>query len=190
MSSSIRSLSYFVPKTKTKDWDRADATKTKLEEVGMQIYISAVSSTSDEQKANRFHIVHWKYWSNLVAVGSRGTSYQGNNPTGFQVKWDVVVDLFFFRELEEAEKEEQAAREALPPPPKVETQPIDVPDLWPTNDLQTWEEATTEAVPPAAAVAAPASFVPAGDDWASQVQDEWNANATAQQSSWGGGCAD
>ncbi|KAK9885156.1 hypothetical protein WA026_010667 [Henosepilachna vigintioctopunctata] len=107
-----------------------------------------------------------------------------------EVKWEVVVDLFFFREPEEAEKEEQAAKEALPPPPKVETQPLDAPDLWPANDLQTWEETPTEAVPPAAAVAAPASFVPAGDDWASQVQDEWNANSTAQQSSWGGASSD
>ncbi|KAK9889970.1 hypothetical protein WA026_008781 [Henosepilachna vigintioctopunctata] len=94
-----------------------------------------------------------------------------------EVKWKVVVDLFF-REPQKAEKEEQTANGALSPPPKVETQPLGAPDLWPTNDPQTWEETPTEAAPPAVAVAAPASFVPAGDDWASQVQDEWNANST------------
>ncbi|KAL3274389.1 hypothetical protein HHI36_015785 [Cryptolaemus montrouzieri] len=39
-----------------------------------------------------------------------------------ETKWDVVVDLFFYREPDEAEKEEQAAKEA-PSIPKVEAAP-------------------------------------------------------------------
>lgn len=30
-----------------------------------------------------------------------------------ETKWDVVVDLFFYRDPEEAEKEEQAAKEQV-----------------------------------------------------------------------------
>lgn len=37
-----------------------------------------------------------------------------------ETKWDVVVDLYFYRDPEEAEKEEQAAKEAAPPPKAVE----------------------------------------------------------------------
>lgn len=33
-------------------------------------------------------------------------------------KWDVVVDLFFYRDPEEADKEEQAQKEAVPTKPE------------------------------------------------------------------------
>jgi len=90
-------------------------------------------------------------------------------------KWDVVVDLFFFREPDEAEKEEQAAKE---PPPKVEAPAIEAaePDWNPTTE--NWAEETTGLGP--ATVAAPAAVAyAAGEDWAAQVQDEWPANTAA-----------
>lgn len=39
-------------------------------------------------------------------------------------KWDVVVDLFFYREPEEAEKEEQAAKEQVAAVKTVVEQPV------------------------------------------------------------------
>jgi len=97
-------------------------------------------------------------------------------------KWDTVVDLFFYREPEEAEKEEQAAKE-LPipkPDPVIETQESD----WPsTVNAENWADDTTNVAPAVAAAAVPAAPVAynASEDWASQVQDDWAANATATQ---------
>lgn len=119
---------------------------------------------------------------------------RGNIPR--DVKWDVVVDLFFYREPEEAEKEEQAAKEAVVVKPEVVQH--EAPDLeWNTMDTQDWS--VTEpaaAVVPAAGVppAAAAPYVaPATDDWATQVQEEWGANATASQPAqpnWGSSASD
>lgn len=102
-------------------------------------------------------------------------------------KWDIVVDLFFYREPEEAEKEEQAAKELPAPKPEpviVDTQESD----WTTTvNPEPWSEETAAAlVAPAAAVASTAAPVAsvtynANEDWAAQVQDDWNVNATAQQ---------
>lgn len=36
-----------------------------------------------------------------------------------ETKWDVVVDLFFYRDPEEAEKDEQATKEIIAPSNKV-----------------------------------------------------------------------
>jgi len=79
-------------------------------------------------------------------------------------KWDVVVDLFFYRDPEEAEKDEQAAKEILPAP-KADT--VHEPEN--TEDTGNWAEDTPAVVP---------SVAPA-DDW---VDEE---AATTQ--SWGGG---
>jgi len=98
-------------------------------------------------------------------------------------KWDTVVDLFFYREPEEAEKEEQAAKEL--PAPKVE-QPavVEAPDSdWTTTvNPENWAD---EAVPVAGAGVVPAApVVPvaynANEDWASQVQEEWAVAAAPQ----------
>jgi len=98
-------------------------------------------------------------------------------------KWDVVVDLFFYREPEEAEKEEQAAKE-LPAPKAVEatassSAPLESTETdWNTN-AESWADETTGLGP--ATVAAPAavadSTFPPNEDWAAQVQNEWTANA-------------
>ncbi|XP_051174032.1 40S ribosomal protein SA [Leptopilina boulardi] len=118
-----------------------------------------------------------------------------------ETKWDVVVDLFFYRDPEEAEKEEQAAKEVTGPAPKEFTaaEPI-ASEGW-GNDVDTnpavtesWADDGAPAAPaPAAAAAAPAAPFAATGEWASQVpgQDEWTpAQPQAPVSSWGGGSTD
>ncbi|CAG9831799.1 unnamed protein product [Diabrotica balteata] len=103
-------------------------------------------------------------------------------------KWDVVVDLFFYREPEEAEKEEQAAKEAV----AAVVKPVEIPaplegqDLdWNTTETTDWNA----EVAPVAPVAAPAFNVGATQDWASEVaQEEWSTNQPAAPAApnWGG----
>jgi len=104
-------------------------------------------------------------------------------------KWDVVVDLFFYRDPEEAEKEEQAAKEvAAPPPVKLETDygtAVATQDWMATPavpEAENWGEetaATVPVVPPVVAApgveAAPA--FPAAQDWANT--DDWSAASAA-----------
>lgn len=108
-------------------------------------------------------------------------------------KWDVVVDLFFYREPEEAEKEEQAAKEAVAAvvkpaeiPAPIDTQELD----WNTTETTDW---TAEPAAPVAPVAsgAPAFTVGATDDWATEVaQEQWTASnaqaSTGAAPNWGG----
>lgn len=101
-----------------------------------------------------------------------------------EIKWDIVVDLFFYREPEEAEKEEQAAKELVTVKPEVVAhEPVDLD--WNTTEPQTWQDDT---VPVAPVPAAPFSNT---DDWSQQVQDELAATAAAAttqpaQPNWGG----
>jgi small subunit ribosomal protein SAe len=99
-----------------------------------------------------------------------------------ETKWDVVVDLFFFREPEEAEKEEQAAKEQVAAAIKPVEVPHEAPDLdWNAGagTDQDWAEPVAPAVPAAAATAtaaAPFAPPPAADDWAAEVaQEQWGA---------------
>ena len=112
-------------------------------------------------------------------------------------KWDVVVDLFFYRDPEEAEKEEQAAKEIAPA--KEFTGPVEVPaaaepgwvnevdagavttENW-ADDVATPTAAATAIPPPAAAPA-----FQTGGDWAAQTSEEWSTTTqpTTGQS-WGG----
>nr|XP_031848545.1 40S ribosomal protein SA isoform X2 [Nomia melanderi] len=110
-------------------------------------------------------------------------------------KWDVVVDLFFYRDPEEAEKEEQAAKEIAPA--KEFTGPVEVPPStepgW-VNDVETAGAVPTEnwaddvAPPTAAALPTPgaAPAFPASGDWAAQTSEEWTTAPTATTQSWGG----
>lgn len=59
--------------------------------------------------------------------------------------WGVVVDLFFYREPDESEKEEAAAKELLPPP-KVE----EVPDVPVVEETVNWADEVAAAAIPAA----------------------------------------
>ncbi|CAH0579087.1 unnamed protein product [Chrysodeixis includens] len=110
-------------------------------------------------------------------------------------RWDVVVDLFFYRDPEESEKEEQQAKEqvvaVVAPKPEV---PAPVHEDWneSVEPVTSWAE--DAAPPPAASFGAP----PAQEDWAAQVQEEWGtaaaaaapAPAPAPTPSWGGSAQD
>lgn len=83
-------------------------------------------------------------------------------------KWDVMCDLFFYREPEEAEKDEAAAKEAVAPvkdaAPYLSDEPLqEVAENW----------ADEAEVAPAVATSAP-------------TVDDWNEE-TAPSASWGGG---
>jgi len=105
--------------------------------------------------------------------------------------WEVMPDLFFYRDPEEADKEErerqeaaEAARPDIPVPAKEE---------W-GGDTEDWSaEAAAPAavVAPTAAIAAPAAAATfqVTEDWAAQSEPtDWAAqSAAAQDSTWGGG---
>lgn len=118
------------------------------------------------------------------------------------VPWDVMPDLYFYRDPEEAEKEEQEkAKEALaaaaPPAPE--------PAEWNQTDafqptVEDWAEPNAGTLPPpaaaAAAVIAPipvATEVPAApmvvDEWGAQTTQDWAGEApkAGQPAEWGGG---
>merc|ERR1711881_89074 len=91
-----------------------------------------------------------------------------------ELAWDVMPDLFFYRDPEEAEKEEQARREAL----LAQAAPAPVGKVEET----TWggEEMTTTdwANEPAPGVGAPVPAAAPGDAGGFNVSDDW-ANQTA-----------
>jgi len=95
-------------------------------------------------------------------------------------KWDVVVDLFFYRDPEEAEKDEQAAKEiAAPPPKQIEppTEYIAIPVSDPLLDsaaagaTENWNDEAAPALPATGAPgAAPAAAASTFDtDWTTPV---------------------
>uniref|UniRef100_A0A8D8Q5Y8 Small ribosomal subunit protein uS2 n=2 Tax=Cacopsylla melanoneura TaxID=428564 RepID=A0A8D8Q5Y8_9HEMI len=113
-------------------------------------------------------------------------------------KWDVVVDLFFYRDPEEAEKEEQErvkeSTAAIADKPADDFQLHAPAESWndavaPAADLggppQTWaeESANIPQYPPAAA-AAPVAAAPV-DDWATPVgADDWSQDWSNNASQW------
>lgn len=117
-----------------------------------------------------------------------------------EVPWDVMVDLFFYRDPEEAEKEEQAAIEAKAPKeeysaPAGDGYTADLPAG--AEQITDWATDTVAAVPiatPAAAgFGAPAAT--AGDDWSATESGDWAtatpaAPAAAPGNEWGGSAAD
>lgn len=107
-------------------------------------------------------------------------------------KWDVVVDLFFYRDPEESEKEEAQAKEQVAvaaPKPEVQAPPVHEDWNEAVEPVASWAE---EAAPPPAA-AATFGTAPPAEDWAAQVQDEWGTTAPAAPvatPSWGGSAQD
>ncbi|KAH0545628.1 40S ribosomal protein SA [Cotesia glomerata] len=112
-----------------------------------------------------------------------------------ETKWDVVVDLFFFREPEEVEKEEQAAKEIAPPPVKEFVPAESTTDQGWGNEVDSVAPTTENwaddvaGVPASSqmAAAAPASGFASSGDWATQPSNEWSASAPiTQPETWGG----
>lgn len=80
-------------------------------------------------------------------------------------KWDIMCDLFFYRDPEEAEKEEAAAKEAIVPAKEVPAGYEDAPE--PEN----WADEVATAVAPAQPPV---------------VVDDWNEEEAVAATSWGG----
>ena len=95
-------------------------------------------------------------------------------------KWAIVVDLYFYREPEEAEKEEQAAKELVAAKPEVITRE---PQEMEWTEPQTWSDDHT--MPPPSATTNTFAIPPASDNWANEV-DQWNANSQTEtaQPNW------
>jgi len=114
-----------------------------------------------------------------------------------EVPWTVMPDLYFYRDPEEAEKDElekakEAAAAAAPAPPQQEE--------WTAQDQYTpavedWAEPNVGTLPPAAAaVPIPvATEIPAApmvvDEWGAQTTQDWAGEApkSAPSAEWGGG---
>lgn len=97
------------------------------------------------------------------------------------VPWDseVMVDLFFYREPEEAEKDalalaEKQQRDTAPPPAEIAPDQFDDPYALPATGGETdWNAAAAAAAPAPAAPAQPAAVAAAGpDNWAG-AGDTW-----------------
>jgi len=91
-------------------------------------------------------------------------------------RWKVMVDLFFYRDPEEAEKEEQAAKELAQATgkPEIEAAPVAAVDSWAA-------EPAAGDVAPAAAEVAPVYTAPATEDWSTEAE-----NWAQEAGEWGG----
>merc|ERR1711908_58623 len=99
-------------------------------------------------------------------------------------QWDVMPDLFFYRDPEAEDKEERERAEVAESKLEIAAPPT----------KEEWGGETEEWVDPAASLAAPAAAAPAAaaafqvsDDWASQTENtDWAAQSAAGQDQWGG----
>jgi len=111
--------------------------------------------------------------------------------------WDVMPDLYFYRDPEEVEKEEQAAAAAAAAQPEETTYTTDwnagvVAPTTTTGGADDWDTATPAAAPVAAPVTAPVA------DWGSELvqpaepSKDWGAEpvAAAGAGDWGASAAD
>jgi small subunit ribosomal protein SAe len=98
-------------------------------------------------------------------------------------RWGVMVDLFFYRDPEEAEKEELAAKEAaiagkaLEPDTSATIAPV-LSENWPVEPT-TVPDVVDPAAPPAAFTAPPAA--PVTEDWSAEAES-WAQDTNE----WGG----
>jgi len=104
--------------------------------------------------------------------------------------WDVMVDLYFYRDPEEAEKEEQGAIEKAPQKEDVQDQwnPTDIPiQPAPAQEVSDWAAESIPVAPPAQ------SFMPPPTkDWSASTTEDWSSAAaagpvpTSTTPEWGG----
>jgi len=112
--------------------------------------------------------------------------------------WDVMVDLYFYRDPEEVEKEEKEAQErAIVQREEVApSQEAWAPDAAPPPaEVEDWASETVAPVPvqPFGA-AVPAAQAPVSEDWA-MSKDDWTAQpatttTTTTTNEWGGAASD
>lgn len=97
-------------------------------------------------------------------------------------RWKVMTDLFFYRDPEEAEKEELAAKESAQlSKPELEAPPA------PSMATENWASETG----PGGDVAAPVAPLATGytaptEDWSAETEN-WNEGAADTSNDWGGG---
>jgi len=123
-----------------------------------------------------------------------------------EVPWDVMVDLYFYRDPEEVEKEEQAAQEAKAP----QADQAPAYDNWNPSEIapppvEDWNEPSPAGgVAPlgaASAFSAPAPVAPAVDDWNTPVTNWGDSGAGGMETpaapapageveNWGGASAE
>lgn len=107
---------------------------------------------------------------------------RGSIPRG--TEWDVMVDMFFYRDPEEAEKDQEAAKTAGLAGAE---EPAAAQTGWDESQAD-WDASGSAAVGgvnPAIAAAATAGSAPAGQEWAAAGGD-WSAEG-AQSSDWAAG---
>merc|ERR1711883_45371 len=121
-----------------------------------------------------------------------------------ELQWDVMPDLFFYRDPEEAEKEEQQRQETLAQAAaaaQAQSQAPKQDEDWGAGEVTDWANEPAPGMGPDAPGAVPAGNVPkyqVNDDWsaasaaAPQVQQpsDWAAESTGQMGAgtaqWGG----
>jgi len=112
-----------------------------------------------------------------------------------EVPWDVMVDLYFYRDPEEVEKEEQAAQEAKSAPRDDAAQSNYVTD-WNAPELsaanEDWNETPAPAVTGMGTFSAPGGMAnaatAAADDWSNPVTN-WSSEPTPAAASATSGSA-
>jgi len=112
-----------------------------------------------------------------------------------ELPWEVMPDLFFYRDPEEAEKEEQARQETLAQAAQAPTAAKPMEEDWGGEMNNDWSNEPVPAAPMAAAVPAAAAAVAApkytvAEDW--NPQSDWAAETAAPEApvapanQWGG----
>lgn len=93
-------------------------------------------------------------------------------------KWNVVVDLFFFRDPEEVDKEEQATKEVAA------VVPVAKPDLDYVSPTETWTETTDAPVATTHGNWADEVAAPTAPTAAYGTTEEWPAQVAADTGDW------
>ncbi|KAJ0058041.1 hypothetical protein NL108_007265, partial [Boleophthalmus pectinirostris] len=98
--------------------------------------------------------------------------------------WEVMPDLYFYRDPEEIEKEEQAAAEKAVGKEEFQGEWSAPAAEFAQPEVADWSEGV--AVP-----SVPIQQFPAGKDWSTQpATEDWSTAPTAQASDWGGATSD
>jgi len=99
-----------------------------------------------------------------------------------ETPWKVMVDLYFFRDTEEQEKEEQVALVGADRLIKGDTAEGGFTENWATDVVAEPVDVPEVATLPTIGAGAP--VVPS-QDWNTPIQDDWNAPDTATAQDWG-----
>lgn len=103
------------------------------------------------------------------------------------LEWSIMADMFFYRDPEDIEKEEQAKEAAAIAAAPIKAAPEEYQaENWNTEPAVESTNWADEAPVPAAA--APTVYAAAAEDWASAPTDDWGAPVAAASATgeWGG----